>query len=96
MGPHRWRDAGGLEVDDPLAPVGKDAEGDRHGTPEGIGHEGLAAVGDGAVVEGGDRVLATRLTVAGETGRRYLEGTYENPDIVGSEHADDHIADWKS
>ena len=49
MGPRRWRElggllpfggafaVGGLEVDDPLAPVGKDTEGHRDGTPDGVG-----------------------------------------------------------
>ena len=57
--------AGELEVDDLLAPVGEDAEGHRDRPPDGadagfacehhvVGHEGLAAVGEGAAVEGGD------------------------------------------
>ena len=57
--------AGGLEVDDSLAPVGEDAGGDRHGTPDGFGtdparryhvieQEGFVAVGEGMAVEGGD------------------------------------------
>ena len=48
--------AGGLEVDDPLAPVRKDPEGHRDGPPDGsgtgpasrhhaIGHDGLVAAG---------------------------------------------------
>ena len=67
--------AGGLEVDDLLAPVGEKAEGDRNGMPDGVrnglacrhhagGHEGLAA-GVEAAVGGGDgiRGLGRTLTV---------------------------------
>ena len=68
--------AGGLEVDDPLAPVGKDAGGDREGplrAPTPILRVGTTPSGMMALQRSVGRrrwKAATRLMVAGETGRR--------------------------